>query len=144
MLDIKFVAENVDWVKKSLARKGFDSSNVDKLIEAYLAMNKLKTSTQQKMEEKNKLSNAIKSASSEERPNIIAKSKAIGEELKQEQLLLDEAQAKFDEKANEDKYERERESAKKIFGMLPEDQAKEFNDYYNSAHFNATYVLLRH
>lgn len=36
----------------------------------------------------------------------------------------------FDEKANEDKYERERESAKKIFGMLPEDQGKEFNDLW--------------
>ena len=57
MLDIKFVAENVDWVKKSLQRKGFDSSNVDKLVEAYLEMNKLKTSTQQKMEEKNKFIN---------------------------------------------------------------------------------------
>ena len=27
MLDIKFVAENVDWVKKSLARKGFASAS---------------------------------------------------------------------------------------------------------------------
>lgn len=36
----------------------------------------------------------------------------------------------FDEKANIDKYEREIESAKKIFGMLPKDQAKEFNDLW--------------
>lgn len=97
MLDIKFVAENVDWVKKSLKRKGFAEENVDKLVEAYLEMNKLKTSTQQKMEEKNRLSNSIKSALAEERTNIIAKSKAIGEELKQEQVLLDEATAKFDD-----------------------------------------------
>ncbi len=97
MLDIKFVVENTEWVKKSLAKKGFPEEKIDELVIAYQNLNKLKTSSQAKSEEKNKLSNAIKSASAEERPSIIAKSKAIGEEIKQEQILLDEAQAKFDD-----------------------------------------------
>ena len=97
MIDIKFVCENTDWVKNSLAKKGFNPEKVDELVQAYLDLNKLKTSSQAKLEEKNKLSNAIKSSSADERPAIIAKSKAIGEELKAEQVLLDEAQAKFDD-----------------------------------------------
>lgn len=36
----------------------------------------------------------------------------------------------FDEKANIGKYEREKECAEKIFGMLPEDQAQEFHDLW--------------
>ena len=31
MLDIKFIAENTDWVKKSLAKKGFKEEKVDEL-----------------------------------------------------------------------------------------------------------------
>lgn len=97
MLDIKFIADNTDWVKTSLKRKGLPEEKVDELLKAYQDLNKLKTSTQSKMEEKNKLSNAIKSASADDKQSIIAKSKAIGEELKTEQLLLGEAQAKFDD-----------------------------------------------
>lgn len=36
----------------------------------------------------------------------------------------------FDEKGHLDKYEREKESANKIFGMLPEDQGKEFKQLW--------------
>jgi seryl-tRNA synthetase len=97
MIDIKFVCENTDWVKESLAKKGLKPERVDELIQAYMELNKLKTSSQSKLEEKNKLSNAIKSASADERADIIAKSRAIGEELKAEQAMLDKAQAKFDD-----------------------------------------------
>ena len=72
MIDIKFVCENTDWVKNSLAKKGFNPEKVDELVQAYLDLNKLKTSSQAKLEEKNKLSNAIKSSSADERPAIIA------------------------------------------------------------------------
>lgn len=97
MLDIKFIAENSDWVKKSLAKKGLPAEKVDELIAAYQNLNKLKTSSQAKAEEKNKLSNAIKSAPGEEKAALIAKSKAIGDELKQDMVLLDQAQAEFDD-----------------------------------------------
>ena len=97
MLDIKFIVDNTEWVKSSLGRKGFPEKKIDELIDAYQKLNVLKTSSQSKLEEKNKLSNAIKSASNEERSEIISKSKALGEEIKAEQILLDEAQAKFDD-----------------------------------------------
>ncbi len=97
MLDIKFIVENIEWVKSSLGRKGFPKEKVDELVDAYQKLNILKTSSQSKLEEKNKLSNAIKSASAEERSEIINKSKALGEEIKAEQILLDEAQAKFND-----------------------------------------------
>ena len=43
MLDIKFIADNTDWVKKSLARKGFPAEKVDELLNTFYEMNKLKT-----------------------------------------------------------------------------------------------------
>ena len=96
MLDIKYIVENPDIVKEGFAKKGC-TINVDELINLYLEVNKLKTSSQALAEEKNRLSNSIKSASSEERPSIIAKSKAIGEEFKVEQEKLVAEQAKLDE-----------------------------------------------
>lgn len=97
MLDIKFIAENVEWVKKSLARKGFPQEKVDELLEVYYVLNKLKTSSQALAEEKNRLSNSIKSAPADERPSIIAKSKMIGEQLRDEQEKLTDIQNKYDD-----------------------------------------------
>lgn len=37
----------------------------------------------------------------------------------------------YDEKANEDKEEREQKSARKIFSLLPEDQGSEFTELWN-------------
>ena len=70
MLDIKYIVENTEKAKKSLAKKGFDGANIDKLLNTYQNLNKLKTSLQAKAEEKNKLSNAIKSAPAEEKPSM--------------------------------------------------------------------------
>ncbi len=96
MLDIKFIVENPEVVKEGFAKKGCNI-NVDELIKLYLDVNKLKTSSQSLAEEKNRLSNSIKSASAEDRPAIIAKSKAIGDEFKLEQEKLTAAQARLDE-----------------------------------------------
>ena len=97
MLDIKFIADNTDWVKKSLSRKGFEPEKVDELLKTFYEMNKLKTSSQALAEEKNKLSNSIKSASAEDRPAIIAKSKQVGEQFKTEQEQLAQIEAKFND-----------------------------------------------
>ncbi len=97
MLDIKFIIDNTDYVKDCLAKKGFNPENVENLVSSYLELNKLKTSSQALAEEKNKLSASIKSASNEERPAIIAKSREIGDELKKEQEQLAELQNKFDD-----------------------------------------------
>ncbi|MBP1532055.1 MAG: serine--tRNA ligase, partial [Alphaproteobacteria bacterium] len=60
MLDIKFIADNTDWVKNSLGKKGFPAEKVDELLKVYYDMNKLKTSSQALAEEKNKLTYSIK------------------------------------------------------------------------------------
>ena len=70
MLDIKYIAENPEVIKEGLAKKGYtkEDIDIDALIALYKDINKLKTSSQALSEEKNKLSNSIKSASAEERP----------------------------------------------------------------------------
>lgn len=97
MLDIKFIADNTEQVKKSLARKGFAAAKVDELLNAYYEMNKLKTSSQALAEEKNKLSNSIKSAANEEKQAIIARSKIVGEQFKLEQEKLSAWEEKFND-----------------------------------------------
>lgn len=99
MLDIKFIIENEQLVKDGLAKKGYTAEqiDIDALIALHKDVNKLKTSTQALAEEKNRLSNSIKSASPADRPNIIAKSREIGEELKKEQEQLAEEQQKYDD-----------------------------------------------
>ena len=96
MLDIKFIIENKQLVQEGLDKKGYTDIDLDNLISLHSGITKLKTSSQALAEEKNKLSNSIKSASPEERPAIIAKSKALGEELKKEQDELAAEQEKFD------------------------------------------------
>lgn len=97
MLDIKYIIANKELVREGLAKKGYEKViDVDDLEKLYFNINKLKTSSQSMSEEKNKLSNSIKSATAEERPAIIAKSKEIGEELKKELEELDKLQAEFD------------------------------------------------
>lgn len=97
MLDIKFILENKQLVREGLDKKGYTDIDLDNLISVHSQLTKLKTSSQALAEEKNKLSNSIKSASNEERPAIIARSKEVGEELKKELAELDELQAKFDD-----------------------------------------------
>lgn len=96
MLDIKFIIENKQLVREGLDKKGYTDIDLDNLISLHSGITKLKTSSQALAEEKNKLSNSIKSASPEDRPAIIAKSKALGEELKKEQDELAAEQEKFD------------------------------------------------
>lgn len=97
MMDIKYIIANKELVRDGLAKKGYANIiNIDELEALYLNLNKLKTSSQALSEEKNKLSNSIKSASADERPAIIAKSKQLGEELKKELEELDKLQAEFD------------------------------------------------
>ena len=96
MLDIKFIIENKQLVREGLDKKGYTDIDLNNLISLHSGITKLKTSSQALAEEKNKLSNSIKSASPEERPAIIAKSKALGEELKKEQDELAAEQEKFD------------------------------------------------
>ncbi len=98
MPDIKYIIENKELVQSGLQKKGYTTEDLD--IEALIVLHQkitaLKTSSQAISEEKNKLSNQIKSASNEERPLIIEKSKALGEELKQQQQELESLSSEFE------------------------------------------------
>ena len=98
MLDIKFILENTETVEIGLQKKGYTKEDLDLnvLISLHKEINKLKTSSQSIAEEKNKLSNAIKSASPDERTSIIARSKSLGEDFKALQEQLNVKQAEFD------------------------------------------------
>ena len=98
MPDIKFILENREIVEKGLAKKGYtkEDLDLDALIGLHKKITMLKTSSQALAEEKNKLSAQIKSASNEERPAIIAKSKALGEEFKVQEQELSELTKDFD------------------------------------------------
>lgn len=98
MPDIRFIIENTEIVKEGLAKKGYSPKelDLDALILLHKEITALKTSSQALAEEKNKLSNSIKFVSAEERPAIIARSKALGEQLKNEQEKLKAKQDDFD------------------------------------------------
>lgn len=98
MPDIKFIIENTDAVKEGLVKKGYrrEDLDVDALIALHKEITGLKTSAQALAEEKNRLSNSIKTAAADQRQEIIAQSKSLGEKLKAEQEKL---------KAEEDKFE---------------------------------------
>ncbi len=97
MPDIKFIIENKALVEEGLAKKGYtkEDLDIDALIELYRNIAALKTSSQKLSEEKNKLSAQIKSASAEDRPDIIAKSKEIGEEFKRQDEELSKLEEEF-------------------------------------------------
>ena len=96
MPDIKYIVEHPDEIKQSLARKAYAPQNIDNLLALYKELNRLKTLVQSSLEEKNKLSALIKSASAEEKAAIIAKSRQIGDDLKSLQVELDKAQSEYD------------------------------------------------
>ncbi|MFI3241466.1 MAG: serine--tRNA ligase [Alphaproteobacteria bacterium] len=95
MLDIKFIIENKAEVLEGLAKKGV-KLDLDAIITKHQEITKLKTSSQEHATNKNAISNSIKSASAEERPALIAKSKEVGELLKAEEEKLDVLQKEFD------------------------------------------------
>ncbi|MBP5616059.1 MAG: serine--tRNA ligase [Alphaproteobacteria bacterium] len=98
MPDIKFIIENKELVEDGLRKKGYEKKDLDldALIGLHQKISALKTSSQALAEEKNKLSAQIKSASNEERPAIIAKSKELGEQFKVEEQELGRLQEEFD------------------------------------------------
>lgn len=97
MLDIKFILENKEAVETGLKKKGITNIDVLSLISLHLDINKLKTSSQAKAEEKNRLSNLIKNAPAEDRHAIINDSKILGEKIKAEQEELIVLQKQFDD-----------------------------------------------
>ncbi len=87
MLDIKFIRENPDAVKHACRVKGFDDYT-DKILALDARVRELKTITQTKTAEKNKITREIPTAT--DKAPLIAASKKIAEEIAADVAELDE------------------------------------------------------
>jgi seryl-tRNA synthetase len=92
MLDLKFIRENADLVKKACELKR-ESVSVDHILNLDTQTLKIKNEMQELLTEKNALSKKIPTASAEERPALIQEGKNIGtkiDELKPTLTALEE------------------------------------------------------
>ena len=80
MLDLKFIRENPDAVKKAVQLKRV-SLNVDELLKADQSLLDLKKKNQTLNEEKNANAKKMKGASPEEREAIIKRGREVGQEI---------------------------------------------------------------
>src|SRR3989344_7438803 len=95
MLDIKFIRENPEVVKKGIAKKDADISLVDKAVAVDARRRSLQTELDQIKAEKNKLGREINKLSAEQRDARIAalrvqdvKAESLGDELKKAEAQL--------------------------------------------------------
>ncbi len=80
MLDLKFIRENPDAVKKAVQQKRV-TLNIDELLKADQALLDLKKKNQALNEEKNANAKKMKGASAEEREAVIKRGREIGQEI---------------------------------------------------------------
>lgn len=90
MLDIKFIRENPDAVKNACTLKGFED-HTDAILELDMRVRELKTSTQAKTAEKNKITKEIPAAA--DKAALIAQSKKISEEIATDMAELTDKEA---------------------------------------------------
>lgn len=90
MLDLKFIRENPDIVKNACRVKNFPDV-VDDILKLDVRVRELKTITQTKTAEKNKISREI--PTSTDKATLIAKSKEIGEEIAADMAELAEKES---------------------------------------------------
>lgn len=94
MLDIKFIRENPDAVKNACKVKGF-TDNTDEILALDTRVRELKTLTQTKTAEKNKITREIPTAT--DKAPLIAASKKISEEIANELTELSEKEAQLND-----------------------------------------------
>ena len=87
MLDLKFIRENPDIVKNACKVKNFPDV-VDDILSLDIRVRELKTITQTKTAEKNKISREIPTSS--DKATLVAKSKQISEEIANDMAELAE------------------------------------------------------
>lgn len=94
MLDIRFIRENPDMVKNACRVKGFED-RTDEILALDGRVRELKTLTQTKTAEKNKITREIPTAA--DKAPLIAASKKIGAEIAAELAELAEKEALLDD-----------------------------------------------
>jgi seryl-tRNA synthetase len=94
MLDIKFIRENSDIVKKACQLKNI-KLDIDSLLGIDKELTGLKTDEQNFLTQKNAISAKIPKASPEERPGLIAESKSLDEAAKNLKPRAEELEEKL-------------------------------------------------
>ncbi len=97
MLDIKFIRENRDKVKKGVADKNFDASSVDKVLELDEKRRSLIGEVQLLQAKRNEVAEKMKSAGEADRGSLIEEGKNIKEELKIKEPELQVMETEFTE-----------------------------------------------
>jgi len=96
MLDTKFIRENPDIVKWACKVKGFED-HTDAIIKLDKKVRELKTLTESKTAEKNKITKQIPTAAAKDKTALIAESKKIGDEIAGALEELDEKEKELNE-----------------------------------------------
>lgn len=94
MLDIKFILENKEQIKKAILDKGI-KLDLERLLLAYIKKNELLGEVEKLQGEKNKINDAIISAS--DKKTLIVKGKTIKEKIVELEPKLKEVQKDLDE-----------------------------------------------
>ena len=94
MIDIKFIRENPDIVKNACRVKNF-ADNVDEILALDKRVRELKTITQTKTAEKNKITREIPTAT--DKAPLIAQSKKISDEIATDMAELADKEAELNE-----------------------------------------------
>ncbi len=95
MLDIKFIRENVDIVKKAAADKRFDV-DIDRLVALDERRREIMTESERARARRNEVSSAIPSASNEDRPALIQEGKELKEKVQSLESELAEVKTEYD------------------------------------------------
>lgn len=93
MIDIKFIRENIEEVKKNCARRGFGNLDIDEIAKLDEEHRKLIAKAETLRAERNRLSEECKS-----NPDARIKVKTLKEELSQIEKILQEKQEELDSK----------------------------------------------
>ncbi len=94
MLDIKFIRDNAEKVKKGAKDKNFEV-DIDRLLELDSRRRDLQYRVEQLRKRRNEVSQSIPKASNEDRPALIAEGKQIRADLNEIEPELEEVKAEY-------------------------------------------------
>ena len=92
MLDLKAIRENPEEFKTSLARKGVDGEEIDKLLKSDESRRNLLQKTESLAQKQNEVSKKIPSLSGDEKATVLAEMKGISDEKKKLEGDLEKAE----------------------------------------------------
>ena len=94
MLDIKFIIENQDTIKKVIEQRGV-KADLDHLIALYHERKKLKTDIEEKRAQANQIAKKIPVSSAEEKPELISQGRILNQTISQMEPELKQLEDDF-------------------------------------------------